>query len=92
MCGMIRVEVIYRGRVQGVGFRAATLDTARSFNLVGWVRNEADGTVKVVAEGEKEEVERFLEAHRERLKHFFTTSRATEKTQLRGYDRFEIRS
>ena len=88
---MKRIEVIFIGRVQGVGFRAATLDAAQQFEIVGWVRNEADGTVKLVAEGEKEELERFLAAHRERLKHFFTSERITQKPERGGYTCFEIR-
>ncbi len=89
---MTRIEIIFMGRVQGVGFRAATLDTAHRYEIVGWVRNEADGTVMLVAEGEKDELERFLAAHRERLKHFFTSERITDKPERGGYDCFEIRN
>lgn len=42
------------GRVQGVGFRAATCNTARGAGLRGWVRNRADGDVEVVATGSQE--------------------------------------
>lgn len=41
------------GRVQGVGFRASTIRKANSLGLGGWVRNEPDGSVRVVAEGPK---------------------------------------
>ncbi len=40
------------GRVQGVGFRDATVGRARALGLLGWVRNEDDGTVRVHAEGD----------------------------------------
>jgi len=42
------------GRVQGVGFRYATLNTARRLDIDGWVRNLPDGNVEVVARGSSE--------------------------------------
>jgi DNA ligase D-like protein (predicted 3'-phosphoesterase) len=50
------VRVAVTGRVQGVGFRDATLRRARELGVLGWVRNAADGTVAVHAEGEPEAV------------------------------------
>jgi acylphosphatase len=44
-----RIEV--RGRVQGVGYRAACHDRATGLGLGGWVRNRPDGTVELEAEG-----------------------------------------
>ena len=49
---MKQVRVIVRGRVQGVGFRAATAHEARRLGLDGWVRNQLDGTVEVQASGD----------------------------------------
>ena len=46
-----RVEATVRGRVQGVGFRRYVQRWARELALDGWVRNEPDGTVRLVAEG-----------------------------------------
>lgn len=54
-----------RGRVQGVGYRHFTRQEARRLNLSGWVRNERDGTVTVVAEGAPEDLEALLAALRE---------------------------
>jgi acylphosphatase len=55
-------RVVYRGRVQGVGFRATTNWLATDFDVSGYVRNLADGTVEVVASGETAELDRFLDA------------------------------
>lgn len=54
-----------RGRVQGVGYRAFAAEQAKRRHLRGWVKNEWDGTVKVVAEGEEPALVSFLEALRE---------------------------
>jgi len=50
------------GRVQGVGFRYFTLNTANSIGgITGFVRNEYDGSVEVYAEGKKNVLEIFLD-------------------------------
>ncbi len=56
------VRVIVKGEVQGVGYRYTVLDIARNFEVRGFVRNLSDGNVEVQAEGEEEELKRFLRA------------------------------
>jgi acylphosphatase len=55
-----RVRLKIQGRVQGVFFRAATMDKAREFGLTGWVRNNPDGSVEVGAEGLREELDKLV--------------------------------
>jgi acylphosphatase len=50
------VRVHISGRVQGVGFRAWTLDLAESLRLHGWVRNLTDGRVEVLLSGPEADV------------------------------------
>jgi len=57
-----RLRAVVHGLVQGVGFRYYVLSRARLLGVTGYVRNASDGTVEVVAEGERELLEQLLEA------------------------------
>jgi acylphosphatase len=58
-----RLEAVVRGRVQGVGFRDFVYGRARHLGLMGYVKNarEDHRAVEVVAEGEREALERLVE-------------------------------
>lgn len=58
---MKRLRACVRGLVQGVGFRVFTQSEALRLGLKGYVRNCADGSVEVVAEGSEEQLEAFLQ-------------------------------
>jgi len=49
--GIKHYEIIVYGRVQGVGFRYAALNRARSLNLKGWVENLHNGSVRTAIQG-----------------------------------------
>lgn len=55
-----RREILYAGRVQGVGFRATARNLARARGLDGHVRNLPDGRVELVVEGKPATIELFL--------------------------------
>ena len=55
-----RLDATVRGRVQGVGFRYFALREAGRMALDGWVANEQDGSVRVVAEGPRDALEALL--------------------------------
>ena len=55
-----RVHMIVHGRVQGVFFRDSTRRAAMELNLNGMVRNQPDGTVEIIAEGPRKDLDRFL--------------------------------
>jgi acylphosphatase len=57
----MQLRMIVRGRVQGVGFRYATIDEAHGLGLKGWVRNRPSGDVEILAEG-REDVLKMLVA------------------------------
>lgn len=58
---IVRVHVWVQGRVQAVGFRAFVQQKALQIGVTGWVRNVGYDTVEAVAEGTKEQTERFLQ-------------------------------
>lgn len=56
-----RVNVFVSGRVQGVFFRASTLEQAQRLGLTGWVKNLPDGSVEIVAEGSKPSLQSLID-------------------------------
>ncbi|MEZ0290814.1 MAG: acylphosphatase [Sulfolobales archaeon] len=60
-----RVVIRVRGIVQRVGFRYWIYKNASRLNVVGYVKNESDGSVLIVAEGPKSVLEKIIELARE---------------------------
>lgn len=56
MKNIIRRHFIFRGNVQGVGFRYRAYYEAEKLGISGWVRNLYDGTVEMEAQGEEEKI------------------------------------
>ncbi len=56
-----QVHILVNGRVQGVAFRAYTRSEADRLMLKGYVRNLADGRVEILAEGEREVLDKLVE-------------------------------
>jgi len=57
---LTRANLIVLGRVQGVFFRASTLEQAQQLGLVGWVKNLPEGSVEIVAEGRRYAIEELV--------------------------------
>ncbi len=57
---MKRIHAKVTGRVQGVFYRASTLDTARALGLTGWVKNMPDGSVELEAQGPEEKIQQLV--------------------------------
>ena len=55
-----RIHALVKGRVQGVNYRASTQAEAQKLALHGWVRNLPNGTVELVAEGTRANLEKLL--------------------------------
>lgn len=83
--------VLYSGLVQGVGFRFQTERIAAAFDVTGYVRNMPDGRVEVVAEGRREEVERFVAALEESMAGYIRGRQQQEDPATGAYRDFGIR-
>ena len=57
----MQLHAVIYGRVQGVGFRYFTRETAKKLGVKGWVKNNPDGTVEVLAEADENTLKQFLE-------------------------------
>jgi acylphosphatase len=90
--GHVRLHAIVRGRVQGVSFRYYTLNRARELGLAGYVRNLGDGSVEVVAEGARADLDQLLSFLRSGPRAAFVTDLETNWMQpTGGFSRFEVR-
>jgi len=86
------LHAIVKGKVQGVGFRYFTKQIADQLGVKGWVKNNPDGTVEVLAEGDEKTLKEFLEY----LKNGPPLSNVVEVeyqflNNNGGFDSFEIR-
>ena len=86
-----RLQVLYAGTVQGVGFRYSVKRLASGFELTGMVRNLPDGRVELVVEGAKEELSAFQQAIREsELGHFVRKEEVAWQEAQGNLSGFEI--
>jgi acylphosphatase len=58
---MVEIQCVVTGKVQGVAYRAYVQDSATQLELVGYVRNNPDGTVLVLAQGIPDILKSFVE-------------------------------
>jgi DNA ligase D-like protein (predicted 3'-phosphoesterase) len=85
------VRAIVSGRVQGVGFRDATSRRAGALGLLGWVRNEPDGTVAVHAEGPGAAVDELLGFLAGGPRGVAVERVSAEEVPVEGHEQFAVR-
>jgi acylphosphatase len=91
MLQSIRAHLFISGRVQGVGYRFATVDTASQLGLSGWVRNLPDGSVEAVLEGVQEVVEEMIRWCHQGPPAAMVKDVVVEYEEPEGLKRFEVR-
>lgn len=85
-----RYDITFTGRVQGVNFRWTTCRVAGKFDVTGWVRNEPDGSVRCVAEGDADELDRFVAAIEKAMSGFVKDTRVTTADATGDLEGFRI--
>ncbi|ADU31068.1 acylphosphatase [Evansella cellulosilytica] len=84
--------IIVKGKVQGVGFRRYTKKKAMQFNVLGWVKNNKDGSVEIHVEGGEDGVNSFINKLRVGPKSSEIKSvYIEEKSKLEGFKSFRIK-
>ena len=86
-----RRQVIYHGRVQGVGFRATVFDLASDWPVAGFVRNVENGTVELMVCGETGAVDEFLRTIRLRFSRNIIRAEESEPILREAFSGFEVR-
>jgi acylphosphatase len=86
-----RLRVVVGGRVQGVFFRDTTRRMAVARGVSGWVRNNADGTVEAVFEGEDDAVGSLVDFCREGPRGAEVESVEVSEEEPGGAEGFEVR-
>jgi acylphosphatase len=85
------MQVVYSGRVQGVGFRYTAKSVASGYEVVGTIRNLPNGTVELIAEGSREELEAFRDGIRDSgLGHFIENEQVGWGEATNSFRGFEI--
>jgi len=86
-----RYDITFTGQVQGVFFRATAEKIARNYDVAGWVRNEPDGSVRMIIEGAPTELDLFLEAVKDAKRENIRNVQVEESEATGEFDRFTIR-
>ncbi|MBX0356297.1 acylphosphatase [Halobacillus sp. Nhm2S1] len=85
-------QITVHGRVQGVGFRAATKQIAEQIGVTGWVKNQPDGTVLIEAEGEHGKLQKFIKKIDEGPTPFSKVEAldVKNKSEMNNYKKFKV--
>jgi len=87
----IRLHAYIEGRVQGVGFRYFVMSLSEKLDLTGWVRNNDDEEVEVVAEGNQQNLDSLLEYLKQGPRSAFVRNvRYTWEPATREFKRFSL--
>jgi acylphosphatase len=84
-------EIIVKGRVQGVGFRYNTIRAAAEHGIKGYVKNEMDGSVFILAEGDEQDIKAFIAWCNEGPAYARVEEVMVDKIEYAGYTEFTVK-
>ncbi|MCK6616449.1 MAG: acylphosphatase [Cyclobacteriaceae bacterium] len=88
---MKHVNLLVKGHVQGVFFRASTQEVAGQLGITGFVRNEPDGNVYIEAEGGEEQLQKFIKWCRKGPPRARVDRMEVVESSLQYYTTFEVK-
>lgn len=87
---MVAKHIIFKGRVQGVGFRYTAYKEACRNQLAGWVRNLPDGSVEMLAQGQAQDIEDCINDIKESFGRYIRETLINEIPYNPRFTRFDI--
>ena len=84
------LNIVVKGKVQGVFYRASTKAVADQLGVKGYIRNESNGDVTIAAEGDNLSLEMFLDWCKEGPEHAVVTSVESHEGELKNYRNFDV--
>ncbi|MDD5618761.1 MAG: acylphosphatase [Candidatus Omnitrophica bacterium] len=87
----VQIHVIFKGRVQGVGFRFTAEKIAQTLKVAGWVKNLPDGDVELVVQAEKKAADGFLDKLRNQFSNYIDSEEIDYADATEKLDSFQIR-
>jgi len=86
----IAKHIVFKGRVQGVGFRFTVMNIANRYGLTGYVRNVPDGTVELLVQGPAENIEQCIKDIQESFQDYIKQTRIEQAPTNPQYTDFRI--
>ncbi len=86
----IAKHVVFKGRVQGVGFRYTAHRSACRFELTGFVRNLGDGSVEMLMQGNRDDVDECLADIQDSFEGYIKETQINEVPEDPRYKSFVI--
>lgn len=84
------VHLLVKGKVQGVFFRATAQEMAELLQLKGWVKNTPAGEVEIMAYGERERVQKFIDWCKKGPPRAVVTKVQVSEMEEYSYDSFQV--